>query len=46
VLFAKYNENNQVKDDDVGRACSRHGNKNRGLVGKPEEKETNRKINM
>jgi predicted RNA-binding protein YlqC (UPF0109 family) len=36
-----YNYNDQVKEDEMGRACSKHG-KNRNacriLVGKPEGK--------
>jgi hypothetical protein len=40
VLLSKYNENNQVKVDEVGRACSmRYKRKaHRILVGKPEGK--------
>jgi hypothetical protein len=35
----KYNYNDQVKEKEVGRACSMHGEKNayRILVGKLEE---------
>jgi hypothetical protein len=25
VLFSKHNENDEVKEDDMGRACSTHG---------------------
>jgi hypothetical protein len=25
VHFAKYNENDKVKEDEIGRACSIHG---------------------
>jgi hypothetical protein len=25
VLFSKYNENDQVKEDEMGRACSTNG---------------------
>jgi hypothetical protein len=41
VLFAKYNWNNQVKEDEMGGSCSTNGekrNKYRLLVGKPEGK--------
>jgi hypothetical protein len=27
ALFAKYNQNNQVKEDEVGGACSPNGGK-------------------
>jgi hypothetical protein len=40
-LFAKYNSNFQVKEDEMGRACSTNGEKRnayRILVGKPEGK--------
>jgi hypothetical protein len=40
-LFAKYNYNNQVKEDTMGRACSTHGemrNAYRILVEEPEGK--------
>jgi hypothetical protein len=38
--FAKYNQNAQVKEDDMGRACSTHGERKnvyRLMVWKPEE---------
>jgi hypothetical protein len=41
VLFAKYNYNGQVKEDEVGRVCSTNGGKRnayRILVGKPGDK--------
>jgi hypothetical protein len=40
-LFAKYNQNYQVKEDEMGKACSTNGEKRNAysvLVGKPEEK--------
>jgi hypothetical protein len=40
-LFAKYNYHYQVKEDDMGKACSTNGEKRnayRILVGKPEGK--------
>jgi hypothetical protein len=36
LLFAKYNWNNQVKEDEMGRACSTERNAYMVLVGKPE----------
>jgi hypothetical protein len=39
--LAKHNENDQVKEDEMGRACSRTGDKRNAygiLVGKPEGK--------
>jgi hypothetical protein len=39
VLFFKCNKNDQVKEDEIGRACSTNGGKRnacRTLVGKPE----------
>jgi hypothetical protein len=42
-LFAKYNQNYQVKKDEMGRTCSSKGEKRdayRILVGKPEGKRT------
>jgi hypothetical protein len=41
VLLAKRKQNDQVKEDEMGRACSTNGEKRdpyRILVGKPEEK--------
>jgi hypothetical protein len=41
LLFAKYNRNDQAKDDEMGRACSTHREKRnayRILMGKPEGK--------
>jgi hypothetical protein len=41
VLFAKYNQNNQVEEDEMGGVCSTNGEKfnaYRLLVGKPEGK--------
>jgi hypothetical protein len=35
VLFAKYNQNDQIKEDEMGRACSTHRGKG-VLVGNPE----------
>jgi hypothetical protein len=43
VLFAKYNENEKIKENAMGRACHTHGGKNnmyRILVGKARRKET------
>jgi hypothetical protein len=43
VLFAKYNFIDQAKEDELGRACSTHGEKMKAyrfLAGKPEEKRT------
>jgi hypothetical protein len=40
VLFAKYNYNNQVKEDEMGRACSTHGE---NFIGKARRKEPTRK---
>jgi hypothetical protein len=40
-VFAKYNYNGQVKEDEMGEACSTNGEKRnayRILVGKPEGK--------
>jgi hypothetical protein len=40
-IFVKYNQNDQVKVDEMSRACSTHGEKRnayRILVGKPEGK--------
>jgi hypothetical protein len=40
VLFAKYNQNHHIKEDEMGRECSMNGAKSnayRILVGKPEE---------
>jgi hypothetical protein len=39
--FARYNENDQLKEDEMGRECSTNGEKRnayRTLVGKPEGK--------
>jgi hypothetical protein len=41
VLFSKYNQNDQVKEDEMGRACSTNGEKRNAykiLVGNPEGK--------
>jgi hypothetical protein len=40
VLFAKCNQNDTVKEDEISRACSTHGETYtyRVLVGKPEGK--------
>jgi hypothetical protein len=41
ALFAKYNLNHEVKEDEMGRACSTNGEKRNAytiLVGKPEGK--------
>jgi hypothetical protein len=41
VLFAKYYSNDQVKEDEMGRICSMHGEKRNAymiLVGMPEGK--------
>jgi hypothetical protein len=41
VLFSKYNYDDQVKKDEIGRACRTNGKKRnayRILVGKPEGK--------
>jgi hypothetical protein len=44
LLFAKYNYNDQVKENEMGRACSTHGeemkNACRVFVGNPEGKRT------
>jgi hypothetical protein len=40
-IYSKYNQNDQVKEDEVGRASSTNGEKknaNRILAGKPEGK--------
>jgi hypothetical protein len=39
LLFAKYNYNNQVENDEIGWECSTNGEKRnvyRLLIGKPE----------
>jgi hypothetical protein len=36
VLLAKNNQNDEVKDDEMGRECSTKGNAYRLLLGKPE----------
>jgi hypothetical protein len=49
VLFIKYTENDQVKEDEKGRACSMHGeqrNAYRILVGKPERRPLGRPRKM
>jgi hypothetical protein len=41
VLFSKHILNDQIKEDEIGRACSTHGEKRnacRILVGKPDGK--------
>jgi hypothetical protein len=41
VLFAKYNKTGEVKEDEMDRACSTHGeerNVHRLFVGNPEGK--------
>jgi hypothetical protein len=41
LLFSKYTYNDQIKKDEMGRACSTNGAKRnayRVLVGKPEGK--------
>jgi hypothetical protein len=40
VLFAKYNYNDEVKENEMGRACRTHGAENeyRVLLGKLEGK--------
>jgi hypothetical protein len=41
LLFEKCNQNDEVKEDEMGKACSTHGEKRnayRGLVGKSEGK--------
>jgi hypothetical protein len=41
VLLAKYNYNDQVNEDEMGRACSTNGDKRNAYriwVGKPEGK--------
>jgi hypothetical protein len=41
MLFAEYNYNNKVKEDEMVTVCSMHGakrNECRILVGKPERK--------
>jgi hypothetical protein len=41
MLFTKYNQNNQVTEDELGKACSMDGEKRKAyrlLVRKPEEK--------
>jgi hypothetical protein len=41
LLFVKYNLNDRVKGDEMGRKCNTHGEKRnacRILVGKPEGK--------
>jgi hypothetical protein len=46
VLFSKYNQNAQVKEDEMGMACSTNGEKRNAfkiLVGKPEGKRSLRR---
>jgi hypothetical protein len=46
-LFAKYNSNDQVKEDEMGRACSANGEEEECIEdfgGKARRKETTRKI--
>jgi hypothetical protein len=38
LTFAKYNKNDQVKEDEMGRACGTHRSIYRGLVQKSEGK--------
>jgi hypothetical protein len=41
VLFSKYNLNDEVKEDEMGGACRKNGEKRKAyriLVGKPEGK--------
>jgi PAS domain-containing protein len=41
ALFARYNENDEIKEDEMGRECSTNGEKRnayRTLMGKPEGK--------
>jgi hypothetical protein len=41
VLFAKYNQNDRVKENEMGRPCGTHGEKRnvyRILVGNPKGK--------
>ena len=43
VLFSKHNYNDQVKEEEVGKACRTNGerrNAYRTLVGKPEGRRT------
>jgi hypothetical protein len=46
VLFAKYNCNDQVKEDEMGRACGTNGVEEeyiQNIGGKARRKETTRK---
>jgi hypothetical protein len=46
ITFVLAKQNYQVKDDEIGRACSTNGEKKneyRILVGKPEGKDATRK---
>jgi hypothetical protein len=38
VLLAKYYSNDQIKEDETGRVCSKHGSAYNVSVGKPEGK--------
>jgi hypothetical protein len=46
VLFAKYNYNDEVKEDEMARRCSMHEGEEawiQGFDGKPRRKETRKK---
>jgi hypothetical protein len=46
VLFAKYNQNNEIKEDEVGGTCSPNGGKEKCVKvfgGKARGKEATRK---
>jgi hypothetical protein len=45
-FFTKYNYNDEIKDDEMGRACSMHGGEAKYMLGlgrKTRRKETTRK---
>jgi hypothetical protein len=45
VRFTKYNYNDQVKEDEIGRACKMHGGEEKYIYnfgGKARRKETTR----
>jgi hypothetical protein len=47
VLFAKYNYNDQVKENDMGRACSTNGeNRNAYMLLVRKVEKTTRKTKM
>jgi hypothetical protein len=49
VLFARYNQNDQIKEDEMSRACTMNGvmmNACRLLVGKPKERQSHRWVDI